>query len=303
MSIIYNGKTLSAVKYGSTTLDKVKYNGTTVFEKDPFKGITWSNSSWSDISKLLKAHYAGTINIADYWKVGDERVIPISSIASATVDGGCGSCSMESQASGNITFRIIGINHSSDTLATANGKRWVAAVTIQAKTQLPSAGKMNNQYDGSGSTCRVWSTSARRYWLNNNFKNALPTNLKSLIKPVIKKTYMFASLSRDRISDLDTTDSVFLLSNNEVYGGDTTYGFDRDYGTEYSDAGAQYSYYSRRSGKGYYNGGGAKKPYEWLRSGYLDTFNTSYFVLVDSEGFTRYNYPYNSFGILPAFCI
>ena len=43
--------------------------------KPELKIVTWADGTWEEIAAMLDAHYRGDINVADYWAVGDVRVL------------------------------------------------------------------------------------------------------------------------------------------------------------------------------------------------------------------------------------
>lgn len=43
--------------------------------------VPWSTGSDEDIAAMLEAHYAGKINIWDYWEIGQERVVHLNAIS------------------------------------------------------------------------------------------------------------------------------------------------------------------------------------------------------------------------------
>ena len=52
---------------------------------DGLKIVTWADGTYDEIKAMLSAHYAGIIDISDYWSVGDTRTIPISAISATGV--------------------------------------------------------------------------------------------------------------------------------------------------------------------------------------------------------------------------
>lgn len=134
------------------------------------KIVSWADGTYDEIAAMLDAHYAGRIDISDYWNVGDERIIPISSVSSSS--------SVGFLDAGQKSFVILGFNH--DNLA--NGGK--SAISICSKYPITTGCmKVNEVTDGYGNTS-LYS------WCNNSFQNALPLKLKSLIKPVKKKCFV-----------------------------------------------------------------------------------------------------------------
>lgn len=219
--------------------------------------------SETDIAKMLDAHYAGEIDIADYWAVGDTRTESITAIATSGTIG-------ESQSAQDIDLVIIGMNH--DDLADGSGK---TAVTVQTKNQLGTAGWMNYQKTGIS----IWSESERRTWCNDNFKSALPTWLQNVIKPVTKLTNRYAiSTYESSRSHVTTTDEVFLLSEFEVFG-NPYFGSEQGYGSLDPD-GDQYEYMKTQANR--IKSGPSS--YWFTRSSFIAKYASKGFFVVKSDG-------------------
>ena len=67
--------------------------------EEPWGSISWSDASDADIVKMVQAADEGKINLADYWNVGDERVVHLSAMEATGVD--------ESHAEQNVTFVLM----------------------------------------------------------------------------------------------------------------------------------------------------------------------------------------------------
>ena len=147
---------------------------------DFLKIVTWADGTYDEISAMLDAHYAGTIDISDYWSVGDVRTIPLSAMSSTGVG--------ESQSAQNAEVVIIGLGHD-NLVSPVNGKS-KSAVSLQLKNSLETVGYMYSEY--SGTSYSLWDGSPRRTWCNGVFKSALPAELVNLIKTVTKKTWRYA---------------------------------------------------------------------------------------------------------------
>lgn len=234
---------------------------------------------------MLDEHYAGLINIADYWVVGDTRTESITAIPSGTTD--------ESQSAQDIELVIIGFNH--DDKADGSGK---AAITVQTKNQLGSVGRINTKYNTESYS--LWSTSPRRTWCNNNFFGALSSGISSLIKLVTKKSNRFCNSPYDDKTSYrtqtTTTDSVFLLSEWEVFGKQNTDSL--SYGSLSSD-GVQYEYMTIESNR--YKSGPAN--YWWLRTSNVSSTYHSQFAIVTPSCTMGIWDCAEAIGIAPAFCL
>jgi hypothetical protein len=240
--------------------------------------VSWGGGSGIEIANMLDAHYNGitigtnsiSIDISDYWSVGDTRTVSLSAIASGTTG--------ESQSAQTINLIIIGLDH--DTLATTNGTRTKAAITVQTKNCLTTTGYMNADY--TSSSYAVYTDSKRRSWCNSEFKNALPSWLQNLIKPVTKYTnrFSYSSYSSYR-THTSSTESCFLLSGWEVFGCQNL--SSSGYGSLSAD-GTQYKYMETQSNRKKYLGTGTSGNRWWTRTSFVSSGGDAYFINCNTVG-------------------
>lgn len=269
-------------EYDSATItvnveESDNYNATTknitVLSKFGVPIVTWADGTYDEISAMLDAHYAGTINISDYWSVGDVRTIPLSAM-SATYVG-------ESHSSQDVQLTIIDFDHD-DLVTPINGKT-KAAISVQLKNCLNTKGYMNSSNTNSGG----WEESARRKWCNDIFYNAIPSILRNGIKQVIKKNYKVYNSN----NITTTSDYCFLLSETEIFG-EKKYSID-------STEGTQYEYYKTSSNRIKQVSG---SNYSWWeRSPYGR--NSSNFCYVSSVGNADWIIASTTIGFAPCLCI
>lgn len=197
------------------------------------KIVTFADATDEEIKAMLEAHYNGTINIADYWSVGDMRTIHLDAMAATGVS--------ESHVAQDQQFVIIGIEH--DDLKTPINNHTKAAITIQPLRMLSNGITCESGYMNSSDTNKGgWEESARRKWCNNVFVNALPSSIQNLIKTVSKLNYKVYNST-----NLTTTsDSAFLLSETEIFGA-------KQYSAGNTE-GTQYEYYKTSSNRKKYQG-------------------------------------------------
>lgn len=105
-----------------------------------------------------------------------------------------------------ITFEIIGFN--TDDLADGSGK---APITWDTKKVINTAKAMNSNNTNTTS----FVDSELNGWLNGEFYNSLPEDMKSAIKQVKKKTSTGGSSNQ---TIRDDSYKLFLLSESEVFG-------------------------------------------------------------------------------------
>jgi hypothetical protein len=266
---------------------------TNVPMRNKFSLITWGGGTEDEITDMFTAHYKGTINISNYWKVGDTRSVTISAIASGTTG--------ESQSSQSVDLIIIGFNH--DTLASTNGTRTKAAITVQTKNCLTTIGYMNA--DDKGPSYAVYTDSKRRSWCNSEFKSALPSWLQNLIKPVTKYTNRFCSSYYSNYSSYRThtssTESCYLLSEWEVFG---CQNLDISPWGSLDADGTQYEYMKTTGNRIKYLGTDTSANNWWTRTSYVNRYGDALFLacntysLYDTLAYANYTR-----GVAPGFSL
>ena len=255
------------------------------------KIVTFADGTDEQIAAMVNAHYAGKINIEDYWSSGDRRLIHINSMSATGVS--------ESHHADDYYFVIYELNH--DILTNPIGVRSKAALTLgierilfkDTKTTSYSFGWNTSEECGymnsSNTNVGGWKDCARRTWCNNTFINSLPTLIQALCKYVNKYT----SAGKSSSNIITTSDRAFLLSEIEIFG-TTKY--------SYAGEGSQYQYFKTTSNRyklpAY---SGYSSATWWERSpfsGYSDLF-----CIVDVDGSASYNCASYCFGLAPAICL
>jgi hypothetical protein len=244
------------------------------------------NTSLEKLIRLVDNHYAGLINISDYYKVGDK-------ISNVPLNNG-------NDLKETVDLVVIGIEHD-----TINGSSTKAALTLSQVNSLSSGRAMNSS--SSNYTYAKYSTSEMRTWINDTYYNALPSTLQSLIKTVDKTTAEPASASESPTTTIvSSTEKCFLPSCYEMFGTGYTYtSSSTTYGVDVSD-GTQYEYYKTQSNRIKYfgrNNTSYSYSYPWTRSSFVSSKGYACFVVVEANKTANYKYTSSSFGVCPAFCI
>ena len=209
---VYYGKLFTTVDGVTSSSDVFMVN----IELSEDDIVSFADGTWSQISKMLDMHYAGIIDIADYWSVGDEREITIDEITQEEITTSMSTTVFEHQLAQQQIITIIGFNH--DILETPINGFDKACVTLQLKDCLNVKGKLHQK---SGGYACSWYKKGRHIWLENNFRKALPSKLQSLIKITTHPIGTYGGYNGD--SGWGTSNgvwdypiSIFLLSVNEV---------------------------------------------------------------------------------------
>lgn len=261
-------------------------------EPEDLKIVAFADGTDAEIEKMIEAHYAGKINISDYWAVGDKRTIYHNAMDATGVS--------ESHEANDYAYVIIGIEH--DDLVTAINGKTKAAITIQTERMLylDTTTEYNASYNashecgyinGSSTNSGGWEGCVRRTWCNNVYKKCLPTYIQNMMKQVKKLTSVGSQSSTIKVSN----DYAFLPSEIEIYGS-ITY--------SYAGEGKQYQYFKNATANRY------KKPrfddsavsgHYWERSPYFGS--ESRFCHVGVSGNSYYGDASNFYGIVPCLCI
>ena len=142
--------------------------------EDPYAQYTFANSTPEQMALMLAANDRGDININDYWKIGDTKVVPVADIAAGWDDG-----NGEAFSARNISFTIM------DTEYQGNDIHFVISMTrLSAAGGAAPSGYMNSTDTSVGG----WKECARRKWCNEVFYSALPSGFRSLLLPITVKT-------------------------------------------------------------------------------------------------------------------
>ena len=184
-------------------------------EPGELKIVTFADGTDAEIARMIEAHYAGKINIGEYWAVGDKRTIHHNAMDATGVS--------ESHKANDYAYVIIGIEH--DDLVTAINGKTKAAITIQTERllYLDTTTEYNNSLDASHECGYMnssdmnsggWEGCERRTWCNNVYKKCLPAYVQSMMKQVKKLTSVGGQSSTIKTSN----DYAFLLSEIEIFG-------------------------------------------------------------------------------------
>ena len=235
----------------------------------------FATDSWSVINE-----YASTGAAADAYKVGDEKVIELSTGT-------------------QITLVILGFNHDNKT---GGGK---AGISIGMKDMLPDYYVWNS----NGSNANGWNGSEIRTQTMATLLTQLPADLQAVIKAVDKKASKGGTLT----DILTSSDKLWLLSLAEIYSHDaiatSAWGVIKNYATTYNAEGEQYEYWQNAIGDldpndndealiKYMNGGAGVW---WLRSPCVDYGSNAWYV--GSGGYAYRDGVAGCLGVSFGFCV
>ena len=268
--------------------------------------VSWDVATDSQVAAMVNGYYSGDLGlgaIKSVWAVGQEREISLSAmtggdITNTEVSGVTNTLTAEVHRAQTVKMVILDFDH--DELTTAQGSKTKALITLGQKDCLMDAdceagtkygssnteiGRMNNSDTNLGG----WKGCPRRTWCNNNYYNALPNYLKTLVKTVNK----LSSEGNQSTNIVTTQDKCWLVSETEVYR-------TRFYSAD--GEGTQYPYYATASNR-------YKLP-KW-RSSSVSNFwwersprsNATSFCLVSTNGNAYFYSAPTIAGIAPSCCL
>ena len=242
------------------TLGGGKPEGLYVWKKYEFMDtVSWSDATDAEIVKMVQLADAGTINLADYWSVGDERQVTLSAMSATGVG--------ESHAEQTVTFVLMNAGGKTLANATPSG-RTECSFIVGMKNGLAEKGYMNASNTNSGG----WDACARRTWCNDVFRNAIPLTLRDIFKQHLNITANGSSSATTTTS----TDYFALPAEKEVFGSNTYANITAEVSL------TQFEYYKTSSNRIKKTGDGGSAHVWWERSPRSD--NSMYFCRVVSNG-------------------
>jgi hypothetical protein len=220
----------------------------------------FGDCTWAQIKEVCDAGLASF-----WWNVGDTKKITLFT--------------------GEIlTLQIYDFDHDYKDV-----NNWeTAPITIGLKNLMKSTHRMNPTHDNEGG----WSASEMYTYLNDTVWDYLPSDLKAVITPVVKKS----TLGHFNQTIKASTDKLFLFNNIEV-------GWGSNSNTPYSYEGHKYPIFSNNASRiKYLSDGAGQAGWYWLRCPYINY--TTNFWIVYFDGFVYYYYLAGySNGVCFGFCI
>lgn len=287
--------TVTATKNGQTTSGSVNVvSGTTSYSLTlSFVSSTLNNNEWSVIKSVSDAGQG-----ANYWSIGDRKEV--------TLNGTVGELTLS-----NVTAYvfIIGFNHNSSVEGTNRIHFQLGKTALSGGTDVALCDRYYNMFGGgfrmntTNSNYGGWESSNMRTAICgtslSNYSGTIiaviPAALRAVLKSVTKYTDNTGNSSAASAVTA-TTDYFFLLSECEVFGT-----ISRGNPNESSKQ-AQYSYYSAGNSKVKYNHSATSTAVIWrLRS--PNAGNSTFFVLVNTDGSDGIGAAAASVGFAPGFCV
>ena len=260
---------------------------------------TLNDNSWEIIQSVARLSEG-----ALYWSIGDCKEVALT-----------GHIDSVSFLSSNMYVFIIGFDHNSE--IEGLGIHFQAAKTISNQINvafIDSQYGNNPSKTGSYKYFRMeassgyggWKESIMRNYIlgtidnqySNSFINTLPTNLRSVLKPIIKYTDNYGYRENSASYVTATLDYIFLLSEYELFGSRVCANSAE---SSYQD---QYQYYVNNSKQKYKHDNTSTAAIYWLRSPYVLNNAEGEFIYCGSDGTSRgHAVGGYSYGVAPCFVV
>lgn len=243
------------------------------WEYDKWQHVTWAGGTDEEIAEMVAAADRGEIDLADYWSVGEERIMWLDAMEATDVG--------ESHAAQEVTWVLM--NKGEKTLATATESgRTECSFIVGMKDCLAEIGYMNSAATNDGS----WEASNRRTWCNNVFREAIPNTLRGIFKQHKNLTIAIYHGSTNQ----ETIDYFALPAEKEVFGS-STYSNNAE-----ANALSQFTYYATTSNRVKKSEATGLTLNWWERSPVLDG-STRFCLTLDGSAY--YSKSNTQFGISP----
>ncbi|MCD8208776.1 MAG: DUF6273 domain-containing protein [Bacteroidales bacterium] len=245
---------------------------------------------WEQVSEIAQAGEASA-----YWSVGDTKTVEISgtlNIAGLT---------------GTYYAFILGFNHNAS-LEGENTIHWQIGKALDGAdiafvddlymnydtTGYTLGFGMNLRANGSGSNDGGWAGCTMRSTCGNLISH-LPSDLQSVLREITKYTNNSGNSNASVTAISETTDTIFLLSEFELFGTRVCANL---YEQNYQE---QYDYYAAGNSRIKYQYTDlSTEAYYWLRSPY---YNNSEGFVYEALGNAYGAYAYYSLGFAPCFVV
>lgn len=240
------------------------------------QGVTWANSSESEIAELLTALDENNMTLYDYgWRVGDERNVYLAG-----------------NINEDVVFVIEDLNN-----VTSGGTSYHAAVG--QKDGLRTTRKMNSSNTNSGG----YNSSAMKSFIEGDYQTALQNattgNFWSSVKSATHKSQIYSSGLQSTTAKVILHSIFETNSNNTHYGGNNWAQYMPDETT--ANGFHQFEWYKTSANRIKHQGIGGSANTSWSRSAFTTDGHGVWGVYTD--GTSTYSYTSGSLLVAPLCCI
>lgn len=283
-----------SVAAGTNHLAPTSQTISTVVEFFPAPGKTLNEYTWSEIKQITQAGEAD-----NYFDVGDRKEVTLNgTVRARTLSNKKWYC------------YILGFNHNAskegnNTIHFQFGFNALSGGVHIAMTDWTGSNPYGGTY-GTGFCMKDtqnnvggWKSSLMRTTTIPEFRNCLPSDLKSVLKAVTKYTDNTGGSSDVEANVTATQDDIFLLAEYEIVGS-------RSIANRYEYTNSkqvQYDFYKSGNPKVMYNDQTTGTAVEWwTRSPFYGAIE-HFCNMSSSDGCTDYSRADISYGFAPGFCV
>lgn len=197
----------------------------------------WSTNTDAEIVEALRRHYdpEDPLDLTEIWSVGDTRTVPLGSLPRWEYNS---DPTIEQKTHAAQDIELVLLNVGGKELTSSIGEHTECAFIVGMKYCLAensTFGTRSEYLDNKYFNAQWdWSTSQRRTWCNTDFKNAIPSSIRSIFKEFWNVTGKYGTTDEG----VGTADYFAFPSEKEVYG-ETYYATNTD-----ENRNTQFTYYS-----------------------------------------------------------
>lgn len=257
------GDTTINISYTEKDIMKSTTVSVRVLDADSYIRNVWKEGTDEEVLEMLDKHYAGEINLHDYWQVGDERPVHISQVNNDT--------DVPDLLPQDRSLVIV--NKGGKTLATPINGRTECAFIVLLNSYLSKYRNDGYMHSSSSGWSGSWKDCELREWINSVYAAGFPETLLPAIKEHINNT------AGQKSTIIENTTDLFALPAEYEVQGLIRFGAGKSEGD-------LWEYFQDVSNRKQSVGGATYR--WWLRSPYQGTDNVIAFCEMDtSTGYTQ----------------
>lgn len=236
------------------------------------KVVTWAGGTDQEIADMVDAHYAGLLNLRDYWAVGQVREFNLAAMPATGVG--------ESHAAQKVQIALSNVGGLNFEDGTEVAFQWDQVDALAETGYMNSSDTNSGGYDGS----------KRAPWCDNVYPAAFPAVAQ---KYLFRKKFNIKTSAGSKSTTIVTSAHKCALRSEVEIFGTTTYSV--------AGEGTQVQRYKTAANRVKKQGISGSAYYWWERSPYASI--ATYFCDVYSDGTASLNNASGTRGIAPFGCI
>ena len=212
---------------------------------------SWADGTDEEIIEALNMHYAGTLDLTQYWHVGDVRKVNLSAVTPLY--------SVEtSTALSNLDLVLMNVGGKELTTPINDHTECAFVVGFAFYLGDYSYFKLNETATNVGG----WDACPRRTWLNEVFPNAFSSSIRSIFKQHKNITGKGGTIDETIVSD----DYFALPAGKEIWGSSSTLSQSSE-----NAALTQFTYFENATNRQKYRMCWTRSPIHWTSGSFVTT--------------------------------